>query len=334
MTAQFRFADQDEFPHRPDASANFNESVYMNAFDPRQRLGGWMRLGNRVNEGYAELSVCLYLPDGRIACQFQRPKIDANDKFEGGGLRYAVAEPTQRMSMRYDGEVFVLDDPNLLREPQTMFAKAQRLPASVEWNAHAQSPIHGGEPLSQGTPTMYGRDFSLGHFNQHIAVQGSLKVGDQQWPLNAFGWRDHSWGPRYWQVIYWYRLFLANFGDGRGFMLLKIATPDGHSRRVGVLMVDGRYEDITDMDVFTDWTAAQDPHRVRLNVRTASRAETIEGKVLSLAPLRNRRKADGQVLVSRVAEGFTEFTWDGKTGYGMCEYIERIEDGRPVGFPH
>ena len=68
--------------------------------------------------------------------------------------------------------------------------------------------------------------------------------------------------------------------------------------------------------IFTDWTAAQDPHRVRLNVRTASRAETIEGKVLSLAPLRNRRKADGQVLVSRVAEGFTEFTWDGKTSTG------------------
>jgi hypothetical protein len=215
-----------------------------------------------------------------------------------------------------------------------MFAQAQRAPARVEWNALAQSPIHGGEPLSADTPTMYGRDFSLGHFNQHIAVTGALTVGGQSWPLHAFGWRDHSWGPRYWQSIYWYRLFLANFGDGSGFMLLKIATPDGRARRVGVLMVDGKYEDITDMDVITDWTAQQDPQHVRLNVRTATRAAAIEGQVLSLAPLRNRRKADGQVLVSRVAEGFTEFTWDGKTGYGMCEYIERIEDGRPVGFPH
>ena len=137
MDGQFRLEGKDEYPHQPDASPNFNESVYTNAFDSKTRMGGWMRVGNRVNEGYAELSVCLYLPDGRIACQFQRPKIDANDKFEGGGLRYAVAEPAQRMSMRYDGEVFVLDDPNLLREPQTMFAKAQRMPASVEWNAHA-----------------------------------------------------------------------------------------------------------------------------------------------------------------------------------------------------
>lgn len=334
MSQQFKFSPQDEFPHQPDASPNFNESVYMNAFDAARRVGGWMRLGNRVNEGYAELSVCLYLPDGRIACQFQRPKIAANDRFEGGGLRYSVADPTKRMSMRYEGEVLLLDDPNLLREPEKMFTRAQRAPAVVEWNASAASPIHGGEPASTDTPTMYGRDFSLGHFNQHIAVNGSIQIGGQQWPIDGHGWRDHSWGPRYWQVIYWYRLFLANFGDGRGFMLLKIATPDGRSRKVGVLMVDGKYEDVTDLDVITDWTEEQDPKRVRLNVRTAKRAETIEGRVLSLAPLRNRRKADGEVLVSRVAEGFTEFTWNGKVGYGMCEYIERIENDRPVGFPH
>ena len=57
----------------------------MVAVDGPHRTGGWMRLGNRVNEGYAELSVCLYLPDGRIACQFQRPNITANDRFDGGG---------------------------------------------------------------------------------------------------------------------------------------------------------------------------------------------------------------------------------------------------------
>ena len=35
----------------------------------------------------------------------------------------------------------------------------------------------------------------------------------------------------------------------------------------------------------------------------------------------------------RIAEGFTRFTWNGETGYGMTEYIERIEDGKLVGFP-
>jgi hypothetical protein len=52
-----------------------------------------------------------------------------------------------------------------------------------------------------------------------------------------------------------------------------------------------------------------------------------------MAPLRNRRPAGDEILVSRIAEGFTRFTWNGETGYGMTEYIERIEDGKLVGFP-
>jgi hypothetical protein len=55
--------------------------------------------------------------------------------------------------------------------------------------------------------------------------------------------------------------------------------------------------------------------------------------VLTLAPLRNRRQVGDDTLVSRIAEGFTEFTWNGRTGYGMTEYIERVEDGVPVGYP-
>ena len=72
----FLMRPEDELMHQPDASSNFNESVYTNGFNTASPVGGWMRLGNRVNEGYAELSVCLYLPDGRIACQFQRPAIE------------------------------------------------------------------------------------------------------------------------------------------------------------------------------------------------------------------------------------------------------------------
>src|SRR5271167_4647074 len=86
----FRLDPEDDFPHLTDSTTIFNESVYVNGFDPASGLGGWMRLGNRVNEGFAELSVCFYLPDGRIACQFQRPNITSNERFDAGGLSYAV----------------------------------------------------------------------------------------------------------------------------------------------------------------------------------------------------------------------------------------------------
>jgi hypothetical protein len=329
----FLMRPEDELPHRPDGSINFNESVYTNGFDGKSPVGAWMRLGNRANEGYAELSVCAYLPDGRIACQFQRPAIATNDRFDAGGLSYSVIEPLKKVSMQYQGELLIVENADALRDPKDLFAHGPRLPAHIQWVHEAESSIHGGEPLSDATPTMYGRDFSLGHFNQHSRVRGEIRVGDQRWAIDGRGWRDHSWGPRYWQAIYYYRLFLANFANGDGFMLLKITGEKGQARRLGVLLIDGRYEEVVDLDLTTDWTDQRDPRRVSLAVRTAHRKAIISGEIIKLAPLRNRRKADGATLESRIAEGFTRFTWDGRQGYGMTEYIERIEDGRLAGYP-
>jgi hypothetical protein len=333
MMSDFVVRPEDENTHPPDASVNFNESVYTNGFNAASPVGGWMRLGNRINEGYAELSICLYLPDGRIACQFQRPSITGNDRFDAGGLCYAVVEPLKKVSMTFDGELLIVDDPNALRDPKTLFANGARVPGHVHWVHEGEGPVHGGEPVNDAVQTMYGRDFSRCHFNQHCRVRGEIKVGAETFAIDGHGWRDHSWGPRYWQAIYFYRLFVANFPDGDGFMLLKITGKNGVTRRVGLLLVGGRYEQILDMDLSTQWSEQQDPRRVEIGVRTANRKAIITGEIITLAPLRNRRKANGETLESRIAEGFTRFSWDGRQGYGMTEYIERIEDGNLAGFP-
>lgn len=337
MTQGLRLDPGDEYPHAPDELVNFNESVYASGWDAGRKMGAWMRLGNRVNEGYAELSVCIYLPDGRVACQFKRPEIEANDRFEAGGLRYEVSEPFAAQEMEYAGELLVLDDPEDLRDPTRMFETAPRAEGRVHFEIRGVSPVHGGEPTTaeQERLMYYGPQFSRGHFNQHTGVRGSITVGDEVFPLDdAYGWRDHSWGPRYWQVIWAYRLLIANFGPDRGFMLLKNIMPDGTSRRFGVLQIDGDYHEVTDLDLQTEWSESQDPMGCTIGVRTAAGTAVIEGRTLTLAPLRNRRRTtEGELLVSRVAEAFTEYTWEGRKGYGIMEYIERVEDGVAVGYP-
>lgn len=331
--SQFRLEAADEYTHRPTAERNFNESVYTNGFSADGRYGGWMRLGNRVNEGYAELSVCLYLPDGRVACQFLRPGIDRNDRHDAGGLRYVVHEPFKDVQMNYTGEVMLLADPEAMRNPRVAFAEAERVACDVEFRHRATSPMHGGEPLTAEQPTMYGRDFSLGHFNQHTAVSGHLRIGNDTHVIDGGGWRDHSWGPRYWTNIYFYRLFIGNFGPDRGMMILKITDRNGVTRRCGVLQFDGDYEEITDLDLVTEWTAQKDPRVVRLGVRTARRAVRIDGEIRTLVPLRNRRTEGDRSFESRIAEGFTQWTWGDRQGCGMTEYIEVLENGQPVGYP-
>jgi hypothetical protein len=74
----------DEGTHQVGTAETWNESRYVDIWDRTSRIGGWLRLGNRPNQGYAEMSVCLYLPDGRVAFMFARPEIDANGQAAGG----------------------------------------------------------------------------------------------------------------------------------------------------------------------------------------------------------------------------------------------------------
>ena len=55
--------------------------MYFNAFDSERGIGLWVRIGNRPNEGHAEMSCCVYLPDGRVGFMFGRPKIDTTARW-------------------------------------------------------------------------------------------------------------------------------------------------------------------------------------------------------------------------------------------------------------
>lgn len=333
MSNGFALLAQDEYPHFPSGETHYNESVYTNAFDAKSGVGGWMRVGNRANEGYTEKSVVIYLPDGRIACAFGRPAIEDNTRFEAEGLEVETVEPFRRQIMRYSGEVFLLNDGTLLRDPKRLFAKAPRVSADIVWDHRSENPLHGGVPISDDQPTMYGRDFSLGHFNQHSTVTGHVKVGDTTWAMDGFGWRDHSWGPRQWSNLFIYRLFLATFDERNGLMLLKIHSKDGSARSVGALLINGEYDEVRDLSIITDWTEYLDPRTTRIGVRTATRSIAIDVETCTTAPLRNRRSDGDTMFETRIAESKSRFRWGNREAWGMSEYIERLQEGRPIGYP-
>ena len=53
---------EDDYTHPLGPEPNFNESVYFNFFDRTQNRGGFVRIGNRANEGYAEMTVIVWNP--------------------------------------------------------------------------------------------------------------------------------------------------------------------------------------------------------------------------------------------------------------------------------
>ncbi len=330
--AGLRLEPQDEYMHAVDEATTFNESVYTNFFDPQQRVGGFLRIGNRPREGYAEMTVCLYLPDGRVGFTFGRPRIESNDAFDAGGMTVQVVRPFEELRWSYDGPVLLLDDPSVLADPRSAFRTSPQAPARAAFTITGLSPVLGGEPVEQRQEA-HGGEFAKGHYEQHVGVSGALSVGDEQWDVAGYGLRDHSWGPRTWQAPWWYRWLTANFGPDRGFVVSVIASRDGRRTVGGVLFDGGEYHVVRSAEVDTDWTGdPAEPQRVRITAGTRDREISVEGTVLRCVPLRNRRKADdGTEMVTRIAEGMTEWRWDGRTGYGLSEYLDQLVDGTPAG---
>lgn len=345
-----RLDESDEAMHELGPESNFNESMYINCFDPKQGVGGWFRIGNRANEGYAEMTVCLYLPasDGterrQVAFQYRRPEITTNDAFDAGGLTWTMHTAFEHLAIDYAGKVLVLDDPEHMATPREAFKNNPFEACEVHLNFTGQGrrSMFGGEPDEpHETP---GEEFAKGHYEQLIAGTGTIRVGDREWHIDGFGLRDHSWGPRYWQAPWYYRWLTGNVDAGLGFMASRVAKKDGPGTRGGFVWEDGTMHYCDSVTITTATRGDVHYHDTVSCVLASSRSNRewhIDGEAIDLIPLRNRRQTpDGEWLQTRISEAYTQWTVraddtngrpDDRVGFGMSEYLDQIIDGRPVG---
>jgi hypothetical protein len=326
---------EDDYMHPLEAAVNFNESMYFNVFDRANGLGGWFRLANRPNEGRGEMTCCVYLPDGRIGFMFARPERRDNEALDGAGMKFTVVEPHKRLDVSYRGKLCVLADPQDMMDPARAFRDNPTVAAEVALRFEGVSPVFGGEPVNaDGSPIEQKAEesFARGHTEQHTRGTGSIRVGDESFVVSGLGLRDHSWGPRYWQAIHWYRWLTMNFSEDFAMMVSITCRPDELPRAGGMVLRDGKYVMIRDARIETVYDANRCQQSLRVRAQADDRNYDVTGRVMSLIPLRNRRRtADGEDLVTRIVEGMTEFHCDGFTGYGLSEYLDQLVDGEPAG---
>jgi len=341
---------EDEYTHTPDKAENYNESMYLNAFDLGLQAGGWFRLGNRVNEGYAEMSICIYLPDGSVGFMFDRPKIETNDGMSAGGLTIEVVAPFEHLRVTYDGRVCLLADPSQMAEPRTAFRENPIVDCTVELDYRGVSPMYGGKPQyadGREIDVEPGTSFAKAHYEQHCAVTGTITVADPDGgagtvlDIDGLGLRDKSWGPRYWQALTWYRWLPMVFSDDFAMMISVIdrgagavGDGDGAPRQSGMVLVGDEYHKIRECTVDAEWNDRGEQTTMRCWVRTDEQEYEVTGEVLSMIPLRNRRTTpDGEQLHTRITEAMTRFECDGQVGIGMSEFLDQVIDGWPIGVP-
>jgi len=308
---------EDDYTHPLGPESNFNESVYFNFFDRNQNRGGFIRMGNRANEGYAEMTVIIFNSDGSVYFNYKKPDIDHNDAWDAGGAKIEVITPAEEIRTVYEGSALYMQDPRDMKDPGKAFKSNPFRRIKLDLTHYGVGPMYGhvGE---EGD----GNDFARSHYEQHMRVQGSLHVeGEEQaLQISGHGLRDHSWGPRFWQSTPSYRWITGNFSDDLG-MVLTVSN-----RGAGGLFHKGQeLVRITDLKLSTDYEPGTSFHRALVADLTLENGDQhqLVGAVKSFIPLRNRRSEQ----VTYIGEGMTEYTLDGAhTGYGLSEYLNQPGD--------
>jgi hypothetical protein len=79
---------------------------------------------------------------------------------------------------------------------------------------------------------------------------------------------------------------------------------------------------VRDIQIDTGCVGEEEFHdriRVTLTCMDGQKLE-VTGRVLSLIPLRNRKNGK----TTRISEGMTEWSCEGRTGYGLSEYLDQL----------
>ncbi len=302
---------EDDYTHELGPEENFNESVYFNFFDRNHSRGGFIRMGNRANEGHAEMTVLVFNPDGSGFFYYDKPAISHNDGWDAGGARVDVIEPGYEIRTRYEGKALHMQDPRDMKDPSSAFKSNPFRNISIDLIHQGVGPLYGhvGDASSKN-------QFSRAHYEQHMRVTGTIHVeGEDPIEFNGHGLRDHSWGPRFWQAARSYRWITGNFGDDLG-MVIKPG-------RTGTMFHKGHeYIRATSVELQSEYETGDHFHRgfsAKVQLENGD-SHTIEATVKGFIPLRNRRSGK----VTYIGEGMTEYVLDGdRIGYGLSEYLDQ-----------
>jgi len=313
---------KDEFTHPLGAESNFNESMYFNFFDRARGCGGFLRIGNRANEGYAEVTVCVYLPTSEVLFNWRRPEISDNSALDAGGVTFEVIEPLISHRTTYEGTAVFLAEPRQMAEPREAFQRNPHKPVSIDLTHEAVGPVFGTAHAQAGTVDP-DKEFARAHYEQHMRVRGSLVIDGEKIEIDGYGLRDHSWGPRYWQAIKSYRWLNCTFGPDFGIMVSEVSPTEDARTETGVVVRGESLERITSVDIRTELEAGTPYHRrmtADLGLEGGGRL-ALEGEVKGFIPLRNRRAG----MVTHIGEGMTEYRCEGRVGLGISEYLDQVQ---------
>ena len=303
--------------HPVEGDGAWSESYYFNCYDPDADVGFYTRVGVRPNEGTIDVGLSVWLPGGGIDhLGWRREQKEMIDSvLDVGPVKYEMLEQGQKWRLTADGD-------------------ARKGKVAMDVTFDALTPMIGGDgqnrtasdAASERTRLSVGK----GHLEQAGRWSGWIEGAGERRELGpqARGNRDKSWGPRRWGGPKMWRWFSINIDDATHFGGIVIGTDAGDLHR-GWVWRDGASESIANWKVSSELEDDGVTHRATHVVATdkAGRDHVLEAEILRVEPGRAGVRANATI----VNEGLATWTYEGRTGTGISEYLHQLDDAsRPV----
>ncbi|HZN12787.1 MAG TPA: hypothetical protein VFB78_00840 [Acidimicrobiales bacterium] len=307
---------QHDFAHPVEGDTAWSESYYFNCYDPATDCGFYSRVGVRPNEGTIDVGLAIWVPGGGLAhlrwVREQREMVDR--ELDVGPVRYLLIEPARQWQLTASGE-------------------STGGPVAMDVTFDALMPFIGVDGQGRegsGSSAATGQTVGKGHLEQAGRWSGWIEVNGSRHVLgpDAMGNRDKSWGPRRWGGPKMWRWFSINIDDATHFGGIQIGTDVGDLHR-GWVWSNDEHASIEEWRVKTELEDDGVTHRVSHVVALDKRGHEHElrADLLRVEPGAAGIRPDTTI----VNEGLARWTYDGRTGYGISEYLHQLDgDSRPV----
>jgi hypothetical protein len=183
--------------------------------------------------------------------------------------------------------------------------------------------------LASGASAATSVSVGKGHLEQAGRWQGWIEAdGVRHELVDARGNRDKSWGPRRWGGPKMWRWFSINIDDETHFGGIRIGTDAGDLHR-GWVWTEGEHSSIREWKV-TSEVAGDGVTHTATHVHATDkrgRVHQLDADVFRVSPGPAGIRPDATI----VNEGLARWTYEGRTGYGISEYLHQLDaSARPV----
>lgn len=266
-------ADESIHPHDPDVEW-WNESWFWDWYDARGDTAGHCRIGMHPNQG--RVWIWFYLKHGDEWVCVEEPRLpiasfdSARLAYDGWGLRFSwdPSAPLRTGRFRFEGFGRVLSGPRV--------GQIQAVSADLE--VAAMGPPHAPQKMEAHDGT---QQYPASRFEQPVSYRGHTGIAGETRPFAGRGERDHSWGPRFWNMEW---TFLVVNGEKLRSQCANVDIPGVPRIGTGYLYRGSDFEELTlvELDVEVEGRPVLDPVAGKLRWKTAS-GEELHGTITSLS---------------------------------------------------